>query len=759
MPATHNLSFILNINEVDNEDRALAGDKSISLGEITKIGLTVPPGMIITTRAYRYFIKENSLEPKIKDLLSHLDLHKPEEIQKVSEQIKKLILAGQMPEDLAWQIIKAYLILGKLANAPVAVRSSAIGEDLQVSFLNVCGEANVVKKVQACWASLFEARSLFYREEYQKDLFGQEIAVIIQKMIQAETSGILFTADPVEKKKNVLLIEAVWGLGEYLVQGKVTPDQYLINFQTGKIINQKISPQGVQLIKKGGKSIKSLVPKEKVDQAKLTPDQIKRLTDIAKKIHHHYFFPQEIEWALEKNQFFILQSRPLTTTQTPKTTIIDKDTKPSSGKKSDSKVQVLLRGIAANPNQASGPVKKIKSAKEIKKIAPGDILVAPMTTPDFIPAMRLVAGIITDQGGQTSHAAIISRELSIPCVVGTKTATKDLKNGQIVTIDGKQGRILSGQKTKKSISTKPAKEKYSNVKTATKIYVNLSDPDISKEIAQRNIDGVGLMRAEFMLAKIGTHPQALIKKAKSQVIIEELANSLEKVCQAFFPRPVIYRTSDFKTNEYRHLKGGEKYEPEEENPLIGFRGASRYIANSQIFSLELEAIKLVRNKKGLKNIWLMLPFVRTVSELIETKKIIATSGLSRSPSFKLWMMVETPANVIRLRKFIEAGIDGVSIGTNDLTMLILGIDRDNTRLTSLFNEADPAVLWALKKTIKTCQKYQITSSICGQAPLNKPNIIKKLVGWGINSISVDPDSIEETRNLTAKSEKEVIGNG
>jgi pyruvate, water dikinase len=760
MPARNNLSFVTDINKIDEGDRALVGDKGISLGKITKLGLAVPPGIIITTKAYSYFIKENNLEPKIKNLLDHLNPRQPEEIQEASAQIKNLILAGQIPEDLAWQIMKAYSHLGWLTNNPVAVRSSAVGEDLQTSFLNILGEANVIKKIQACWASLFNARGLFYRQERQKSLLGQGIAVIIQKMIQAKTSGILFTADPAEKQKNVFLIEAVWGLGEYLVQGKITPDQYLIDASKGKIINQKINPQKIQLIQKKGKGIKSLVPKKEVSKAKLTPNKIAHLVKMAKKIHRYYFFPQEIEWAQDKNQFFILQSRPLTTAQV----IINNKTskpipKPPNEKDLDPKPQALLEGIAASPGYASGPVKKIKSAKEIKKITRGDILVAPAITPDFIPAMRLVAGIITNQGGQTSHAAIISRELSIPCLVGTKTATRKLKNGQIVTINGAQGKVFPGRKLKKPATTKYSKKAAANIKTATKIYVNLSDPDIATEIAQRNVDGVGLMRAEFMLAKIGVHPQALIKKGKGNLITKELANSLEKVCRAFFPRPVIYRTSDLKTNEYRHLKDGEKYEPKEENPLIGFRGSSRYLINSQIFSLELEAIKFVRNKKGLRNLWLMLPFVRTVSELIETKKIIAAQNLSRGPSFKLWLMLETPANIIRLPKFIETGIDGVSIGSNDLTMLILGIDRDNNKLAKLFNEANPAVLWAFKKAINTCQKYQITSSICGQAPLNKPNIIKKLVRWGITSLSVDPDTLNKARNLTAQAEKEVVGNG
>lgn len=755
MPAK-NLSFIAGIAQVDNDNQGLVGDKGASLGEINKLGLATPPGVIVTTKAYHHFIKENHLRPKISSLLKNLNFKKPENLQEVSEQIKKLILANPMPEDLAWQIIKAYASLGRLNNPPVAVRSSAVGEDLQSSFLNVSGEANVVKKVQSCWASFFEPRGIFFRQKAKKNLLGQGMAVIIQKMIQAKTAGVLFTADPTGVKKNVLIIEAVWGLGEYLVQGQVTPDQYLINFQNGKIINQKVAPQKVYLTKKGNKNVKSLVAKKKINQAKLSQDEIKRLADLAKKIHQFYFFPQEIEWAKDKNKFFILQSRPLAT-------ITPEAKKEGSVRKKTIKTSPpILEGIAASPGIVSGPVKKIKSAKEIKKINRGDILVAPMTTPDFIPAMRLIAGIITDRGGQTSHAAIISRELSIPCVVGTKKATKTLKNNQLVTVDGGQGQVFAGQRKKlpKKTKTKISPQKAKKIKTATKVYVNLSEPEVAKTMAKRAVDGVGLLRAEFMLAKIGTHPQFLIDKGKGETIIKELSTGLEKICRAFSPRPVVYRASDFKTNEYRHLVGGKKYEPKEENPLLGHRGASRYITNSQVFSLELEAIKNIRNKKGLKNLWLMLPFVRTPEELIEVKKIIATHGLSRGPSFKLWLMVETPANVISLESFIKAGIDGVSIGSNDLTMLMLGVDRDNVKLIKLFDETNPAVLWAIKKIIKTCQKHQITSSICGQVVSDQPEkIIKKLISWGISSISVNPDIIEKARQEAAWAEEKNIKNG
>jgi len=389
-----------------------------------------------------------------------------------------------------------------------------------------------------------------------------------------------------------------------------------------------------------------------------------------------------------------------------------------------------------------------------------------MTNPDFVPAMRKTAAIITDKGGRTAHAAIVSRELGIPCVVGTKEATKILKNGEVVTVNGTTGEVFRGGRLgienlkleikNKNIPQLPITNYQLPIKTATKVYVNLAEPERAKEIAKLPVDGVGLLRAEFMIAQIGIHPKKIIKDRKQKMFVDKLSSNLSIFCEHFNPRPVVYRTTDFKTSEYRNLKGGEDFEPKEENPLIGYRGAYRYLADPDVFELELEAIKVVRNKNGFKNLWLMIPFVRTPKELQEIKKIIAGAGLLRSPSFKIWLMVEIPSNVILLEKFIEVGIDGVSIGSNDLTMLILGVDRDNAEIASSFNEQNPAVLWALEKIIKTCQKYGITSSICGQAPSDYPDLVEKLVRWGITSVSVNPDAIERTREIIYETEKKLV---
>ena len=411
----------------------------------------------------------------------------------------------------------------------------------------------------------------------------------------------------------------------------------------------------------------------------------------------------------------------------------------------------------------SGPVRLVPDVKLLDKVKKGDIMVTDMTTPDFVPAMRRAAGIITNRGGLTSHAAIVSRELGVPCIVGTSTATKILKDGMIVTLNGATGDIYKGSVYKSQATILKSqiisKSQNSNLKTATKVYVNLAEPERAVELSKLNVDGVGLLRAEFMMGNIGVHPKKMIADGKTQEYINKLAHDLEIFCKAFSPRPVIYRASDFKTNEYRHLKGGDLYEPEESNPMLGFRGAYRYIKSPEVFDMELEAIKIVRNKHHLTNLYLMIPFVRTPAEMMEVKRLVSTAGLIRSGNFKLYMMCEIPSNVILLDEFLDIGIDGISIGSNDLTMMIMGTDRDNEEVAAEFDERNPAVLWALEKIVKTCIKRGIACGICGQAPSQYPELVEKLVNWGITSISVNPDAIDRTREIIYHNEERLIKHG
>jgi len=409
--------------------------------------------------------------------------------------------------------------------------------------------------------------------------------------------------------------------------------------------------------------------------------------------------------------------------------------------------KVILTGASASPGVASGPVKIVTDPSQIDKVLEGDVLVAEMTTPDYVPAMKRAVAIVTDRGGRTAHAAIVSREMGIPCIVGTEKATKTLKDGQIITVDGANGKVYEG---KIEIAKKEEVKAKARIKTKTKLLVNLAQPELVDRVAARDVDGIGLLRAEFMIAQIGQHPSYVIEQGRGQEFVDKLAAGLTAFAKAFYPRQVVYRTNDFKTNEYRSLKGGEKYEEIEENPMLGYRGASRYIHDIETFKLELDAIKKVREKYN--NLWVMIPFVRTVKEMARTKEIMEAEGLKRSEDFKLWMMVEIPSNVILLEKFLAVGIDGISIGSNDLTQLTLGIDRDNHKLAESFDERDESVMTLLEKAIKVAKSMGATSSICGQAPSVYPELTEKLVEWGITSVSVSPDMIDITREIIAKAE-------
>src|SRR5680860_1124371 len=740
-------------SNVNKDDVNIVGGKGANLGEMTQAKFPVPPGFIVTANAYYNFLKDNNLETKIKHLINTVNFEKQDSIEQVSKHIKKEIMQGEISEELKNDVYKAYKVLGGVfKDALVAVRSSATAEDLatasfagqQETYLNIKGEGNLIDNIRKGWASLFEPRAMFYRHEQHFDHIRIGIALVVQKMIESEKSGIMFTIDPVTNDKSKIVIEAIYGLGEYIVQGKVTPDHYEVAKDKNELIVKQTAEQNVKYVLKGDKNKEIKLSKKEGSKQKISVKEIFALADLGRKLEKHYYFPQDIEWAIEKGKVYIVQTRAVTTTNSKKK-VETNDTK---------NLVSVLKGSPASPGIASGPVKIIYSAKEVGKVLPGDVLVSPQTNPDFVPAMKKAVAIITDSGGRTSHAAIVSRELGIPAVVGTQDATKKLKTGMVVTVNGLSGEIYKGGHFTNSPQISLGTNKI--VKTATKVYVNLAEPEIADRVSQKHVDGVGLLRAEFMMAGIGTHPKKMIKDGKKKEFVEKLSEGIAKFCKAFNPRPVVYRTSDFKTNEYRSLVGGKEFEPQESNPMLGYRGAYRYIHDSAVFELELEAIKKVRNKMGLKNLWIMLPFVRTVKELEEVKKIISASGLHRSPTFKLWMMVEIPSNVILLPKFIEAGIDGISVGSNDLTMLILGTDRDNDEVAPEFDERNEAVLWAFEHIAKTAHKYKITASVCGQSVSSYPDLVEKLVNWGITSVSVSPDAIDSVRETISIAEKKII---
>lgn len=746
--------YIVWFGDVGKEDVALVGGKGANLGEMTQAGFPVPEGFILTSKAYYDFIRHNDLQTKINHLLGTIDYTNQKSLEKASKQIKKLIQNGLMPEDMVGEIFGTYAALsGVLKDALVAVRSSATAEDLpdasfagqQETFLNVKGEANLLLRIKDAWASLFDTRAIFYRHERHFDHFKVGIALPIQRMVESETSGIMFTIDPVTNDKSKIVIEAIYGLGELIVQGEVTPDHYEVNKQSLAITDKTITEQKKMLRKKGLST--GVVKVTNGKQQKITDHQIETLAALGKKLEHHYYFPQDSEWAIAEGKIYLVQTRPITTIKTV-------DERKSEQSTQTRTWEVLLKGSPASPGIISGPVRIIKHAKDIPKLIHGEILVTPQTNPDFVTAMKKAKAIITEQGGRTSHAAIVSRELGIPAVVGTSNALKVLRDGDIITVNGTTGEIFKGGTSHTTVWV----EEEATVSTATKVYVNLAEPELAEKVSKRYVDGIGLLRAEFMMAGIGIHPKKMIRDGKRDEYVQKLAEGIAQFCTCFSPRPVVYRTSDFKSSEYRGLQGGEAFEQKEPNPLLGFRGAFRYLHDPEVFQMELDAIKIVREKMGLKNLWVMLPFVRTVRDLKEVKKLISNTGLYRSASFKLWMMVETPANIILLDKFIAEGIDGVSIGSNDLTMLLLGIDRDNPEVAQEFNEEDDAVLWAIEKVIKTAHKCHITSSLCGQALLTHPNLLDKLVQWGITSVSVSPDALATTRTHIAEIEKRLVSN-
>ncbi len=744
---------LLWFSEIDSGDLALAGGKGANLGEMTRRGVPVPPGFVVSVIAYEQFLTDNSLDAALNEILGDIDVHDSAALVDAASRAQQAIISAPMPSGLAAEITEAYRTLGE---GPVAVRSSATAEDLpdasfagqQRTYLNVEGSDQVLETVKGCWASLFEARAIFYRAEQNFDQLGVGIAVPVQRMVQSEISGVMFTAEPNRSDRSKILIEAVYGLGESIVSGAVTPDSYLIQKQGMETLEKRLVPQS-RMLTRNPHATDSEDLNHEVDvpdtlsrSHKLTDSQLAEIAQHGLNLEEAYDHPQDVEWAIEGSTFYVTQTRPITTLgSVGESEGLDVD---------ESAHPLLLQGTPASPGSATGRVVVLpkideKSLDQLERVKEGDVLVTEMTTPDYVPAMKRATAIITDHGGRTAHAAIISRELGIPCAVGTGEATTSLSDGHIVTVDGSTGRVYEGAVpgAGENITRDDDAE---NLRTKTNVYVNLAEPDLADVVAARNVDGVGLLRAEFIVARIGEHPRLMIEEGRGEEYTEKVVDGLMKFAAAFDPRPVIYRTTDFKTNEYRNLRGGDRYEPEEENPMIGYRGAGRYVKEPDIFALEIEAVRRVRAQHP--NLHVMIPFVRTVDELVHTKSLLEQYGLQRGDNgFKLWMMAEVPSNVFLLEEFIKVGIDGVSIGSNDLTQLVLGVDRDSAILADDFDERNEAVMRALETIVTTAARLGVTCGICGQAPSFFPELTAKLVEWGITSVSVSPDVISQTRRI------------
>ncbi len=781
---------ILWFNQISKENIAQAGGKGANLGEMTKAGFPIPPGFVVTSEAYFSFVKHNRIDSFIREQTADLDTSDTDQLNIVSDAVKNRIMAGEIPQGIRNDIIGAYRSMEKGKEPFVAVRSSATAEDLpdasfagqQSTYLNIRGQNNVVQAVKECWASLFEARAIFYRVENKFDHMKVGLAAVVQEMVQSEKAGVMFTVEPVEEDYDTIAIEAAYGLGELVVSGSITPDRYLVSKRNFGITGKEVFRQAWMITKVNDENVHANVEEGMAERQKISDSEIVELAKIGAKIEKHYGKPQDLEWAVANGKIYIVQSRPVTALRgkggkseagEASGALFERakeasDKEGKAGEAGGGMIEVananrILKGLGASPGVGRGPVRIIPSPKDIDKMQKGEVLVTDMTTPDFVPAMKKAAAIVTNTGGRTCHAAIVSREMGIPCIVGAKGATDVLKEGMVVTVDAVHGMVYEGEVAlgdgeKKAESGAAAMFAASTLVpvTGTKIYVNLAEVELADRTAQLPCDGVGLLRAEFMMAAIGEHPRKIINEGRQGEFIGRLADQLRAFASAFYPRPVVYRATDFKTNEYRNLKGGEEYEPAEANPMMGYRGCARYIAEPEVFKLELEAIKKVRDEFGMKNLWLMIPFVRRIGEIRGVKDILKEVGIHRTRDFKLWIMVEVPSTVFLIDDFCKEGIDGVSIGTNDLTQLVLGIDRDNATLAEGFDERNAAVLKAVEQVVKTCAKHNVTCSLCGQAPSVYPDFAEKLVEFGITSMSVNPDAVERTRRIVASAEQKVI---
>jgi pyruvate,water dikinase len=762
------------------------GGKNANLGELTSAGLPVPPGFAITAYSYKKFIEETGISAKIYEIINETVTNQddPAQFELASKRIRQLIESTPMPKDIENAIRNAYEELNKKLNLKdvfVAVRSSATAEDLpdasfagqQETFLNMRGTKELLTATVKCWSSLFTPRAIFYRNEKG---FAHEkvfISVGVQKMVNSRAAGVMFTLNPVTGDTSQIVIEGNHGLGEAVVSGAVTPDDFVVDKQSMRMIERRLAKKTVQYIRdpKTGSTIHAEVPAEIQEKPCVSDEEIMKLAELAKRIEKHYGKPQDIEWAIDRDiqppaNMFIVQSRPETVWSSQAMTKGEtEETKPTET------LKVVVKGIAAGRRGYGAGTAKVVSdpttaAKMMKK---GDILVTDMTNPDYVPFMKLAGAIVTDKGGVTCHAAIVSRELGIPCVVGTEKATQLMFTGKEYTVDSRSGVVYEG--ILKSMMEKPAVAIGSQAAvvtnvvqsapvTATKIYMNLGVPEKVEEYKDLPFEGIGLMRTEFILASsIGEHPMHFVETGEAQRFVDKLAEGIATVARTIQPRPVVVRFSDFKTNEYRELKGGEKYEIVEANPMLGWRGCSRYISQwyDKAYRLECQAIVKCRKEWGLKNVWVMLPVVRTLWEAKAVLEIMRQEGLERSKDFKVWFMAETPSIAILADEFSKI-VDGFSIGSNDMTQGILMIDRDSERLGAMgyFDERDPAVERIIAHLIRVAHENGATVSICGEGPSNLPDFAEFLVRVGIDSISVNNDAVVATRKLVASIEQKII---
>ena len=763
--------------EISKDSISIVGGKGANLGEMYNMEMPVPPGFIVNAGAYKEFIEITNIKEKIAQILSGLNVENNEELQNKANEVQKLIIATEIPDDIKEDIMDAYESMGitdekidasdlvkKTQDEFVAVRSSATAEDLpeasfagqQATFLNIKGSEDVVKAVRACWASLFTARAIYYRVKNNFDHMQVLIAVVVQKMVNSDKSGITFSANPSTNNTDEIIVEACFGLGEAIVSGSVNPDSYIVDKNSMEIKSKSISEQEWAYVKdENGKTVKKTIKEEMKKIQKLKEGEVIGLAKIAKHLEDHYQKPQDIEWAIEKEKIYVVQTRPITTIkkiEDEKTGEISIEEQANEQGTDISEANVLATGNTASPGAASGIVKIANEPNEFSKVQKGDVLVTKMTNPDMVPVMKRASAIVTDLGGTTCHAAIVSREMGIPCIVGTGNATSVLKENTMITVDATHGKVYEGKITiKKPKQAEETKREYSELITATQIKVVMDFPEYAEKAAATGADGVGLLRAEHMILGTKIHPAYLVKQGRKQELIDILVKGISTVARAFDGKPVWYRTLDAPTDEFKSLEGGSD-EPEEENPMLGWRGIRRSLDQPGFLRAEFEAIKKV-HEMGLKNVGVMIPLVTRVDEVRKAKEIL--DDVFDDEYVEFGIMVETPAAVWVIEDICKIGIDFVSFGTNDLTQYTLAIDRNNDLVQKHYDELHPAVLAEISRVIKICKKYHVQTSICGQAG-SKPKMAAFLVRQGIDSISANPDAVQQIRQTVAVTEKRLL---
>jgi pyruvate,water dikinase len=761
------MTVSLNGDAVRTFERLLRGDvdyaggKGANLGELTAAGFPVPPGFVVGAPAYAEFCDANGLRERIGQRLADVDVERTEELEQAAREVREMVEAEPMPDGLASSIGDAYDRLAAGAGdpaTPVAVRSSATAEDtesasfagMNETMLNVRGRDAVLEAVRRCWSSLFGARTIYYRA---KRGFGQadmDIAVVVQRQIESTRSGVMFTIDPASGATDRLIIEGAFGLGESVVSGSVSPDRYVVGKGTLGTLRREVRHKELTIEpnRDGGTTTREL-REDEAEQPVLSDDEVRQVADLGTRIERHYGAPQDTEWAVDPGgAIWMLQSRPVTAT----------GGQPLAEPTRQQRGEILVRGLGAAPGVASGAVRVIADLATADGLVEGEVLVTHMTAPDWVPLMRKAAAIVTDSGGMTCHAAIVSRELGIPCVVGTAEATKVLRDGELVTVDAGEGVVTEG-------ATAPARPRAAEDApgaaavpvTGTKILVNLSEPSQLTRAAKLEVDGVGLLRAELMVVEAleGVHPRLLIEEGRGEQFVERMAESLTAFANAFAPRPITYRTIDFRTNEFRGLRGGERFEPEEANPMIGYRGALRYTREPDLLGLELAAIGRVWDE-GHTNFHVMIPFVRTPREVVAVREQMTAAGLLSRPGFELWVMAEVPSVLFHLGRYAELDVAGISIGSNDLTQLVLGADRDSELVAEVFDERDAAVTEYIAQLLERARGLGLQTSICGQAPSVHPEYAEFLVRGGIDAISVNMDAVDRARRLVAAAEQRLL---